>query len=67
MGLTAGELLTPDQLAARWQVPVMHVYRLAREGKLPCVRLGKYVRFRAATIEAWEERGGTLDTGREAA
>lgn len=47
-------LLTADDLAARWQVPATQVYRMARAGKIPAVRLGKYVRFRADAIEAYE-------------
>lgn len=48
-------LLTAQDLAARWRVPKAHVYRLARERDLPVVRLGRYMRFRLAAIEAWEE------------
>lgn len=51
-------LLTAEDLAARWQVPRGHVYRLAREGKLPAVRLGRYRRFRLPEIEAFEAAGG---------
>ena len=29
---------------------------LARAGKVPCVRLGRYWRFRKATLNAWVER-----------
>ncbi len=47
-------LLTAEQLAARWQVPRSHVYRLAREGAIPCVELGRYRRFRLDQIEAYE-------------
>jgi excisionase family DNA binding protein len=49
-----GRLLTADELAARWQVPKSHVYRLTREGKLPAVPLGRYYRYRPEAIEAWE-------------
>jgi hypothetical protein len=35
------EILTAEQLAARWQVKPSHVYRLAREKKIPCVELGR--------------------------
>lgn len=52
-------LLTADQLAVRWQVPKAHVYRLTREGKLPCVALGRYKRFALAAVEAFEVGGGT--------
>ncbi len=47
-------LLTPEELAERWRVPKSHCYRLAREGKVPCVRLGKYVRFQLEAIERFE-------------
>lgn len=44
-------LLTAE-LAARWQVPTSHVYHLAREGKIPVVKLGRYRRFRIDQIAA---------------
>ena len=47
-------LLTADQLAERWQIPTSHVYRLAREGRIPVVELGRYRRFNPAAIEAFE-------------
>lgn len=43
----AARLLTAEQVAARWQVPKSQVYRLAREGRVPVVRLGRYMRFRS--------------------
>jgi excisionase family DNA binding protein len=51
-------LLTASQLAERWQVPEAHVYRLAREGKVLTVRLGRYRRWRMADIEHFEQEGG---------
>ena len=62
----SGQLLTADQLAERWQVPKSHVYRLAREGKIPVVVLGRYYRFRLDQIEAWELTG-SLDATEAAA
>jgi excisionase family DNA binding protein len=56
------ELLTADDLAKRWRLPrTDQVYRLAREGKLPAVRIGRYVRFRLEAIEIFEREGGTAD------
>ncbi len=49
-----GQLLTAEQLAERWQVPKGQCYRLAREGAIPCVELGRYRRFRLDQIEAYE-------------
>jgi excisionase family DNA binding protein len=50
----SGQLLTAEQVAERWQVPAAHVYRLARNGAVPSVRLGRYVRFRLDAIERFE-------------
>lgn len=47
-------VLTAEQLAERWQVGRQHVYRLAREGRIPCLPIGRYYRFRLSTILAWE-------------
>jgi excisionase family DNA binding protein len=49
----AATLLTADELAARWRVRKSHIYAMAREGDLPHVRLGKYVRFREQAVAAW--------------
>jgi len=51
-------LLTAGQLAARWQVPKGHVYRLARDGALPVVKLGRYYRFAEESITEFERKGG---------
>jgi excisionase family DNA binding protein len=56
--VTAGQLLTAEQLAVKWQVPKSHVYRLAREGALPVVKLGRYYRFKAEAVERFENEGG---------
>jgi excisionase family DNA binding protein len=55
---THGRLLTPAQLAERWSVAVSQVWRLGRDGKVPVVMVGRYMRFRLADVEAWEQSGG---------
>ena len=53
-------LLTAEELAERWSVPKAHVHRLAREGSIPVIRIGRYPRFRLGSIVEWEttqERG----------
>jgi excisionase family DNA binding protein len=59
------KLLTAEQLSQRWQVPTSYVYRLARDGRVPAVRLGRYVRFREDVIERFEL--GVDDTDAHAA
>lgn len=48
-------LLDADELAVRWRVPKAQVYRLARSGQIPTIKLGRYYRFRLDAIEAWED------------
>ena len=54
MGVVSAQLLTAEQLAERWQVNTSHVYRLAREARIPKVELGRYYRFRLDAIERFE-------------
>jgi hypothetical protein len=58
-------LLTPAELAARLAVPQSWIREKTRErarlrdkDPLPCVRLGKYVRFSWPAVEAWIGRQG---------
>ena len=48
-----GRLLTAVEVAALLAVPTSWVYRAAREGEIPNVRLGRYVRFDEADISDW--------------
>ena len=47
------EILTAEQVAAWLQLPTSWIYRQAREGHLPALKLGRYVRFRRGSVEAW--------------
>jgi excisionase family DNA binding protein len=52
----AGELLTVEELAARLRVPPSWVRSHTRTralDPLPCVRLGRYTRFRWSAVETW--------------
>jgi excisionase family DNA binding protein len=46
-------LLTADEAAALLNVPSSWILREARAGRVPHVRLGRYVRFDAEALEAW--------------
>ena len=62
--MSADKLLTPDQLAERWQVPKSHIYRLTREGWLGqpedgvWMPLGRYYRYRLEGVKEFERSGG---------
>ena len=43
-------LLTAEQVAEIFRVPVSQIYESARRHRLPCVRIGKYVRFDITAI-----------------
>lgn len=46
-------LLSADQAAGILSVRPSWIYDAARRGELPCVRLGKHVRFLRSDLEGW--------------
>ena len=46
-------LLTAEEVAELLAVPVSWVRESTRSGAMPCVRLGRYVRFERAAVEGW--------------
>lgn len=43
--------VTADVIAERYGVPRSWVYELSRQGRIPCQRLGRYVRFDPEAVE----------------
>lgn len=55
-----GDVLTIEELAAYLKIPKSTLYKLVREGKIPCQKVGRHWRFHRSAIDAWlKERGGT--------
>lgn len=52
-------LLTAQEIADRLRVSDKWIYKAAADRKLPSVKMGRYLRFRAADVQSWIERGGT--------
>ncbi len=50
-----GELLTAKQAGERWNIPASKIKAMARQGQLPCVRLGHYVRFSPSDLARFIE------------
>ena len=46
-------LLDAREVAEWLGVPVSWVRESTRSGAMPCVRLGRYVRFERAVVECW--------------
>ena len=57
MAEAAPQLLTPKQVAARWQVSLRLVYDLAQRGHLPHVKIAGCIRFRPEDVAAYERAG----------
>jgi len=51
-----GGLLTMRQAAERLNVPESRAYELARQGKLPAVRIGKYVRISVDALAQYQAK-----------
>ncbi len=50
----AAVLLTMAEAAARLSIPQSRAYELARQRKLPTVRIGKYVRVSPAALDEYQ-------------
>lgn len=49
----ADALLTADEVAELLRVTRGWIYAETRAGRIPHVRLGRYVRYRRAAVDAW--------------
>ena len=47
------KLITAKELADLLKVPVTWVYGQTRNDRIPCLRVGKHLRFDEVEIEAW--------------
>jgi excisionase family DNA binding protein len=54
-GAARERLLVAGEVAAMLRVTTGWVYAQTRAGRMPCVRLGRYYRYRAVAIDAWLE------------
>ena len=55
------EVLTAEQMSERTHIPASWYYEAARQGKIPCIKAGKYARFRfAETLAALTVTRGTV-------
>ena len=46
-------LMTPDEIAAVLRITRKTVIIMAREGRIPCIRVGRIVRFDSDEIQRW--------------
>jgi excisionase family DNA binding protein len=50
-----GPLLRPDQAAVLLAVKTSWIYDAVRTGNLPCIRVGRHIRFTRGMLEEWLE------------
>ena len=53
-----GDLLRAPEVAAMLDLSTDRVYALARQGRIPNVKIGRSVRFARAAVQQWVEDGG---------
>ena len=62
------QLLTAEDVAAMLGMGTDWIYAQVRANRIPHVKLGRYVRFRAESIEQWLgelERGATMNVDKK--
>lgn len=50
------EIMTADEVAELIGYSREHVWKLTREGKIPCKRIGRGYRYRRTAINNWLEQ-----------
>jgi excisionase family DNA binding protein len=59
------EILTIDELTAYLKIPKSTLYKLVREGAVPCQKVGRHWRFRKAAVDRWLAETGPQRQARE--
>jgi hypothetical protein len=52
------KLIRAEALAEAWEIPVQSIYEKARQGLIPCVRVGRSIRFQPEVLEQFVNDGG---------
>ncbi len=53
MDFEPDDVLTIKELSIYLKVPKSTLYKLVREGKVPCQKIGRHWRFHRDAIDAW--------------
>ncbi|MEJ5301146.1 MAG: helix-turn-helix domain-containing protein [Thermodesulforhabdaceae bacterium] len=51
-----GDVLTIEELSAYLKIPKSTLYKLFREDKVPCQKIGRHWRFPKVAIDRWLEK-----------
>lgn len=58
-----GDILTLEELSAYLKIPRSTLYKIVREGRIPCQKVGRHWRFRKAAIDRWLEETRANEPG----
>lgn len=47
------DILTIEEISAYLRIPKSTIYKLVREGRIPCQKVGRHWRFRKSAIDDW--------------
>lgn len=59
------DVLTIEELSAYLKISKSTLYKLVREGKVPCRKIGRHWRFRKRAIDRWLEETPCGSTNRQ--
>jgi excisionase family DNA binding protein len=59
MGAKIGDVLTIEDLSEYLKISKSTLYKLVREGNIPCQKIGRHWRFRKEAIDRWLEDTST--------
>lgn len=54
------ELLTPKELCQKYRISIHTLYKWTALGRIPCVKIGKTLRFRNDILLKWEEQNKSI-------
>ena len=60
MGFEPDDVLTIDELSVYLKIPKSTLYKIVREGKIPCQKIGRHWRFHRSAINDWLKEHGVL-------
>ena len=53
------DVLTLEELSVYLKIPKSTLYKIVREGKIPCQKVGRHWRFRKVAIDRWLEEANS--------
>jgi excisionase family DNA binding protein len=64
MANIVGDVLTIEELSDYLKIPKSTLYKLVREGKIPCQKIGRHWRFHKEAVDNWlSKQGNTHQRG----